>query len=72
MNGSGAGGALGYEELIDHDELRKDPTLAVLAASVLALGLRWLVLGGTKCAVAELQHSTIFRMRLIVGLTKRP
>jgi hypothetical protein len=40
--------------------------------SLPALGLRWLVFGDTKCGVAELQHSTIFWMRLAVGLTKRP
>jgi hypothetical protein len=26
--------ALGYEDLVDHDELRKDPTLAVLAGKL--------------------------------------
>jgi hypothetical protein len=32
--------ALGYEDLIDHDELRHDPVLAILAGKLAALGLR--------------------------------
>jgi hypothetical protein len=32
----------------------------------------WSTAHPTKCSVAELQQSMIFRMRPVVGLTKRP
>src|SRR2546429_2943694 len=38
--------ALGYEDLVDHDELRHDPTMAVLAGKLSARRKEWRPLAG--------------------------
>src|SRR5262245_52932560 len=48
--------ALGYEDLNDHDELRHDPVMAVLAGKLRARRKRWAPVAG-KSTVSRLAHA---------------
>ena len=48
--------ALGYEDLIDHDQIRHDPVLAVLAGKLAARRCGWAPLAG-KSTLNRLEHA---------------
>jgi hypothetical protein len=48
--------ALGYEDLIDHDQIRHDPVLAVLAGKLAARRSGWAPLAG-KSTLNRLEHA---------------
>src|SRR5512134_228491 len=50
--------ALGYEDLIDHDQLRHDPVLATLAGKLEAKRPNWAPLAG-KSTLNRLEHAPL-------------